>query len=96
MALTIAPVSVGVAGNRRVVVADVTFDSSYDSGGEAFTPALLGLTVIETVLCEDSGTETIVYDRANGKLRIYTADGTEQGTGTSAATIATRVTVRGI
>ena len=35
-----------LVGNKREVAGSVTFDSSYPTGGEVFTPAALGLTAL--------------------------------------------------
>lgn len=47
MALTIAqtkPISQDVWGRQRSTIVNVTFDSSYATGGESFTPANVGLS----------------------------------------------------
>lgn len=42
MALTVTIVEKFVVGSRQGIVADITFDSSYTTGGEDITPANLG------------------------------------------------------
>lgn len=49
MALTISANPPELVGRERVVRATVTFDSSYPTGGEAFTAAQLGLTSLKNV-----------------------------------------------
>lgn len=77
MALTVTTVRRTVYGNRRVVIADVTFDSSYLTGGESLTPSDLGLTAVDRI---DAGVSTggyvIVYDHTNSKLMAFQGDNT--------------------
>lgn len=49
MALTISANPPELVGRERVVRATITFDSSYPTGGEAFTAAQLGLTSLKNV-----------------------------------------------
>jgi hypothetical protein len=42
MGLTVTPVKVFVNGDRKEAFYDVTFDSSYPTGGESLTAADLG------------------------------------------------------
>lgn len=88
MALTISRLSPNadrVEGNKRVKVRDVTFDSSYATGGESLTPADVGLKKIETVrglvAKNAAGTSALplVYDYTNQKLQIYRYDGASAG-----------------
>ena len=61
-----------------LIAATVTFDNSYPTGGEALTAAALGLdTAVDAVFPATGGADVVVWDRANGKLVLYTADGTE-------------------
>lgn len=77
MALTVASINgdgldADVWGRSRVRVVDVTFDSSYDTGGESFTPSNVGLHEIDAVIVTgDTGGYVIEYDRANQKLVAY-------------------------
>lgn len=91
MALTITEVVRSATRNRRMVIADVTFDSSYPTGGESLTPADLGLPAIEFIAIEHSGTETVTFNRSANKLLIYTADGTEATNASNQSTIVARV-----
>lgn len=74
MALTISRVKQDVQGGSRVIVADVTFDSSYATGGESLTPADLGLKAIHFLTDQvgktASGTTAILtrYDYVAQKL----------------------------
>lgn len=77
MALTVTAATGGnfVVGDRRAVIATITFDSSYDTGGEALVASDFGLTSIDFVLGavakNAAGTLgfTVVYDYTNKKLQ---------------------------
>lgn len=59
----------------RVNIIDVTFDSSYPTGGEALTPEDCGMQSIEAVLPQLGDTGYVVlYDRTNEKLLAYMGD----------------------
>lgn len=76
MGLTLAQVSVNLAGQRREAVVDFTFDSSYPTGGEALTPAALGLSRVEyALIVESPDGYDFLYDRANEKLLAYQPGG---------------------
>lgn len=67
-----------VEGARRVTVTNVTFDSSYPTGGEPLTFSDLGLTSVEFAVAtlKTGGTGSVVqvwYDTANQKLKAYVA-----------------------
>ena len=87
MALTLARVTGAdrVEGNKKVKVRDVTFDSSYATGGESLTAADVGLKKIEFVrgLVAKNSTGTLaiplVYDFTNSKLQAYRYDGASAG-----------------
>lgn len=95
MALTFTKVSdaAGVQGTIRETFYDVTFDSSYPTGGEAVSPREVGLgTVIHGAEVIGhrltSGTPTTAYvvlwDYVTGKLQVFV-------TGTSADTVLNEV-----
>lgn len=91
MALTVSMVSETIFGNRRVRVADVTFDSSYGTGGEALTPDMLDFpTAIEYILPQDSGGYSFQFDATNKKLLAY-----RQTAHTHAVTLDTGATAAG-
>lgn len=85
MGLTVSKV-VGadyVAGNKKVKVRDITFDSAYVTAGEALTPGTVGLRKIEQAIPNGpfrnaDGTLSIdvSYDRTNSKLLAYETAGT--------------------
>lgn len=74
MALTITPKRCYVTGDRRTVVAEVTFDSSYPTGGESLTAADLGLELgmdqIEIGGASSTG-HVFQYDWATSKLKAF-------------------------
>lgn len=86
MALTVSEITRTVYGNRKVLLATVTFDDSYPTGGEALTAATLGFTSIDVVRCTpgiDAGPTVIqcVYSKATSKLLAFrTAAATPAGT----------------
>jgi len=79
MALTVSAVRRSIHGNSREVIATVTFDSSYATGGEDLIPSTLGLTTISHVSSETAaaaaGTTAVhtKYDYTNKKLQAFWA-----------------------
>lgn len=82
MALTVSIVKRNVVGNQREAIADVTFDSSYPTGGESFTPNdvdkdyttssnfhWVGITQNDATLADH---RLVTYDQTNKKLFIVT------------------------
>lgn len=79
MSLAITIVSKNLAGQRREVVADITFDSSYPNTGgtvgEPLTAAQLGLKAIETMtVAETAQGYLFTYDRAHAVLHAFYVD----------------------
>jgi hypothetical protein len=70
MALTLTSPRNEVVGQRRHHSATVAFDSSYASGGEALTPAMFGLTVIDEVRVNPAGGYAFEYDYTNQTLKV--------------------------
>lgn len=107
MALTVfdrdaAPPSrvVGAQSPFADVIKDVTFDSSYATGGLSLTPAMLGLTSILKLDASPAGGYVFPYDYTNAKLmalRSGSANGVlvEETATTNLATITTRIWARG-
>lgn len=65
-----------VVGNKRMVVTETSFDSSYPTGGEAITAANLGLQEIQAVVIlgtqsNAASARVFVWDRTNSKLMAY-------------------------
>lgn len=61
-------------GNGTMVIADVTMDDSYPTGGEEVLPAKFGLTSLSMVQAAPSGGYVLEYDHANKKLKAYYGD----------------------
>ena len=74
MALTVTPVKKTAIGAFALTVSTVAFDSSYPDGGEALTPADLGLKGVIAVIAEPSAGYVLEYDHTNEKLIAYWGD----------------------
>ena len=75
MALTLTRVSQNLSGTIRENTYDVVLDSAYATGGEALTPAQVGLVRIETLqVVECYQGYVFAYDRANQKLKVFYGD----------------------
>lgn len=57
-------------GSEWEVQATFDFDSSYPSGGESLTPAILGLTSISNLRAEPKGGYTFEYDYSAQTLKV--------------------------
>lgn len=57
----------------KVVLAQVTFDNSYPTGGEAITLSDLGLVGVDLIICglPVAGGFVPTYDNANQKIKLY-------------------------
>lgn len=82
MALTVTAARKSVFGDRRIVVADITWDSSYATGGESLTPAMLGLHALDLVLAEPTvgGSSDVLayvsaYNRGTETLQLFNSAG---------------------
>src|SRR4051812_23133924 len=60
-----------VIGDIRCVLGTYAFDSSYPTGGEAFTPATVGLTAINFALFSPTSGYTFEFDHTNNKVIAY-------------------------
>jgi len=69
MALSINIKDRSVFGNKRVVIAEVNFDSSYPTGGEPLTPSDLGLQSIDFLNATSKAGYIFEYDYTNQKLK---------------------------
>jgi hypothetical protein len=88
----------GYGAVGKMVVADVTFSSSYGAGGDTFTPSQFGLNTVDAILdCGTAGSATTSYnllpDLANNKLRLIGGaasgvGGAETGTAGQTGTVA--------
>lgn len=96
MAVTVTIVKRGKLNNSNHVIADITMDSSYATGGEAVTPALFGLGKIHTVQVPAVvGSRLAEYDNANSKIKMYSAVGTEVVAATNLSAVSFRAVVIG-
>lgn len=59
-------------GNGFGVVADVTFDDSYPTNGEAIAAAKFGLQSLDFVLPSPASGYIFEFDHANSKLKAFT------------------------
>jgi len=69
MALTISVVERTVFGNKRIVIADVDFDSSYPTGGESLQASDVGLKAIDFLQATPKSGYIFEYDYTNEKLK---------------------------
>jgi hypothetical protein len=88
MALTVAqttPQSADVWGRQRVRVVTVTFDASYPTGGESFTPANVGLSAFSVVIPSiNAGVaahagRVVQFDYTNNKLMVFVEEAVAAG-----------------
>lgn len=79
MAVTVSVVKRSKMGGLHAIVADITLDNSYVTGGEPVDPVLLGLTNIDFVLPSPTSGYTFEFDEVNSKLLAF------YGTNASAA-----------
>lgn len=102
MSLTVNVVERHDVGKGEIVIADVTFDSSYPTGGEALTPGTLKMrcgTVVH-VQAQEAGGRQFAYDRsaqklkALGKTLVLTKAGLQIGTGSKAKVRVNTATVQ--
>lgn len=91
MALTFVDDARSVIRNKRMVIATVTFDSSYPTGGEALSANDLGLASLDFVSATTDGNYAVTWDKAAGKLKAYVAAGTQVPNATDLSAIAVRI-----
>ena len=85
MALTLTKIAAFTSGNKRHRVYDVTFDSSYPTGGESLTASDVNLRKIEQLIVHGPSTATRggttgalpTYDYTNAKLQLFWARATD-------------------
>ena len=86
-----------VPGGLTLKVVDVTFDSSYPTGGEAVSANDVQLASITDAICnpavksDNSNAYVVQWDKPNGKLKLYRAADTavEMEEATNAADLST-------
>jgi len=78
-----------VFGNKRVSICDVAMSSSYATGGDTLSAAMLKLRAVEFASVESAGGYVFSYDKTNGKLLAYWVGAT--GTAMAEVTAATNL-----
>ena len=91
MALTFVDDARSVIRNKRMVVASVTFDSSYPTGGEPLTASDLGLNTIDYLSATTDGSNAVTWDKANNKLKVFTAAGAEVANAVNLSAVVVRI-----
>lgn len=71
MGLTVTILERGSFGNMNAVLGQVSFDSSYPTGGEALSNGDMGLSAMKFAIFEPTGGYVFRYDRSNSKLLAY-------------------------
>ncbi|MFN3652610.1 MAG: hypothetical protein ACK47B_23785 [Armatimonadota bacterium] len=94
MALTIAIRKRTSRGNRKSVIADITFDNSYPTGGESLTAADLGMNTLDHVTPGAATGYVAHYDHANSKL-IASAGNAQVANTTDLSAVTVRVEATG-
>lgn len=74
MAVTVTDIARGTIGHKRMALVQVTFDNSYPTGGEDFTPGQVGMSEFNAVFA-DAGDRNVEYDYPNKKLLVFQAPG---------------------
>lgn len=77
------------------VIADVTGDASYPTGGYAITPAIFGLTTFDFVLVPSAKGYGANYNDATGKIVVYASAGTEVTAATNLSAVTFRIMAMG-
>ena len=106
MALTFSKQTIGglpyaVSSAQCKTVTDVTFDSSYPTGGEAFTASDLGLNVVEDAEVEVksvAGTVNVANvfaDLTNSKLIVWDETPAQVSNASDLTDVVVRVTAHG-
>ena len=71
MPLAFTNTTTQMVGIRKQVTGTVTFDNSYPTGGEPFTPAQLGLGTLERIQCDpSSGGYIVTWDRSTSAPKL--------------------------
>ena len=70
--VTVSDVDTITLGNKRGIMANIAFDSSYAYGGEALSGVSFGMSAIDRVFVEAKEGYTFEYDHTNNKLKVYT------------------------
>jgi hypothetical protein len=101
VAISASRVAATTFGNKRVRVYDVTFDSSYPTGGEPLAASDVGLRKIDWAFCNVKavgGTVNVAnvyFDRANNKLKVYDETPAEAANTSDLSTLVVQVAAFG-
>jgi hypothetical protein len=102
MAATVSRVLDTVVGAQRKTVSEITFDSSYPTGGEAVTASQLGFGVAvlnaSTTIKTVGGTVNVAnayYDIPNGKVLVYDETPAEVSDTATLATLVVQIEAYG-
>jgi len=100
MALTLTKVQHRIGLNSRIHVYDVTFDSSYPTGGEAVAASDFKLDSIDAIFPTFSGATAangriVTFDPTNSKLLVWTGVATEAANASDQSAVTARVIVVG-
>jgi hypothetical protein len=93
LALTVASINklfAAVPGAKKLIVAEITGDAAYATGGSAISADLFGLTKIDSFvpLSTSSLTVEAKWDQANSKLKLATTStGAEVGNGSDQSAV---------
>lgn len=79
MALTLSSDTPTIRGQQKVWEGTVTFDNSYPTGGESFTPGDAGFVSFDRVQVDSVGGYVFAYDESNEKILAYWVDTTVDG-----------------
>lgn len=95
MALTSAVKVQTVVGDRRLSVTNLTFDTSYPTGGYAVTPSTFGLGVVDAVLADNPSGYDVYYNAATGKVQVFSSGNTEVVAATNLSAVTAHVVAFG-
>lgn len=90
-----------IVGKQKETVTDVTFDESYTEGGEALTPANLGLNRVERATCTIQAVEGSVnvanaaYDDEEELVHLFDETPAEVAKEANVKGVVARVVARG-
>lgn len=88
MAISTQVVTRVALGHKRMVIANVTFDSSYQAGGEPVNLSDLGMRDVECILTDGAEGWSVRYNKATKALVVYGATpGTEVTSATNLSTL---------
>lgn len=85
--------------NEYAVIADITFDATYPTGGYLVTPQQFGLQSLDFILLNNPGGYGYWYDNVNKKLKVLAGNANpmpELANNTDLHTITARVVAYGI